>query len=278
MQMSVYPDYHEHCCNSGFDPVTNSGGEYFCDPGKFLTDEESKSVHKELNIQRVYHPIQCPKLASYRYEASNDNFDQRSERSFFLGVAVASVPVTEADPESLQDFGMLLLSRWGLIEQYEVCSHAAMLIVLPDTHVAFLASNSCEFICKDYGGPEVVSAVTTALNDGRGLNTAINAGIKEVGRIVKDSDDKHRAARKAPASQQSLEDELLQSDRAWASTQQAIFFITLAFLVAAVVAGFVFLMLPSIRDKISAGITVLTLKKQNSHYGENYIHKKQALG
>jgi len=135
LSISTYPHFSEGCCNSG--------GEYFCDPDKLLSEDDQKSVHRSLNIFAGIHPVQCPRVAPYRYYSHTDNYDQRYDRSFWLGVALAKdLPPSESDPDSLQTMGLLLLSKWGLTKPLEVCSHAAMLIIVPSERVAHIATSS----------------------------------------------------------------------------------------------------------------------------------------
>jgi hypothetical protein len=210
LTISTYPHFSDECCHSG--------GEYFCDPDNLLTEQDQKDIQKNLNVFANIHPVQCPRLTPYRYSGishngrgdrslprdkanyddqnydrsynyryyqNNDNYDQRYDRSFWVGIALAKdLPPSESDPDSLQTMGLLLLSRWGLTQPLEVCSHAAMIIIVPEERVAHIATSSCDFICAERGGPEVVTAIIAALDEG-GPAAAVRAGIIETGRVVK---------------------------------------------------------------------------------------------
>merc|ERR550537_1331596 len=132
---------------------------------------------------------------------------------FWLGIALAKdLPPSESDPDSLQTMGLLLLSKWGLTQPLESCPHAAILIIVPGERVAHIASSSCEFICAERGGPEVVTATLGALDTG-GVAAAVKAGILETGRVVKKLD---RLARRAEMekAQRGIEESWDRSERA----------------------------------------------------------------
>jgi len=240
LSISTYPHFSDDCCHSG--------GEYFCDPDELLTKEQRKSIQKDLNIFASIHPVQCPRLTPYRYYQHNENYDQRYDRSFWLGVALAKdLPPSESDPQSLQTMGLLLLSKWGLTQPLEVCSHAAMLIIVPGERVAHLATSSCEFICQERGGPEVITAVLGALDQG-GPEAAVKAGILETGRVVKRIDRLARRKR-TQSAKEGYEEQLVRSERAWSLTQQVIFGLILGSIFMTICGGIVVLLVPSLREK-----------------------------
>jgi len=240
LSISTYPHFTEDCCHSG--------GEYFCDPDELLTKEDQKSIHRDLNIFASIHPVQCPRLTPYRYYQHNDNYDQRYDRSFWLGVALAKdLPPSESDPDSLQTMGLLLLSKWGLTQPLEVCSHSAMLIIVPSERVAHIATSSCEFICAERGGPEVVTAVLAALDSG-GPAAAVKAGIQETGRVVKRLDRLARRKRAASA-QVGYEETMVRSERAWSFAQQVIFGLIIGAIFMSICGGIVVCLVPSLREK-----------------------------
>jgi hypothetical protein len=240
LSISTYPHFSDGCCHSG--------GEYFCDPDEILSEKDQKSVQKDLNVFSSMHPVQCPRLAPYRYFQHNENYDQRVDRSFWLGVALAKdLPPSESDPDSLQTMGLLLLSKWGLVQPLEVCSHAAILIIVPGERVAHIATSSCEFICAERGGPEVVTAVLGALDTG-GIEAAVKAGILETGRVVKKLDRLARQ-KKAKRAQEGIEEELIRSERAWSFTQQAIFGLIIGAIFMTICGGIIICLVPSCREK-----------------------------
>merc|ERR1719215_580163 len=125
-----------------------------------------------------------------------------STRPFNLGVVVIGKwPQSEGDDATLQKFGNVLMAQWGLITSYngvrmrtpappraadwradmdQNCPNAALLIILADRNEAFFSAPSCEFLCSQRGGPEVVSAVERTLQRGYSLGDAIRAGISTV--------------------------------------------------------------------------------------------------
>jgi len=241
LSISTYPHFSDDCCHSG--------GEYFCDPDELLSKEDQKSVQQDLNIFAGIHPVKCPRLTPYRYYQHNENYDQRYDRSFWLGIALAKdLSPSESDPESLQTMGLLLLSKWGLTQPLEVCSHAAMLIIVPGERVAHIATSSCEFICQERGGPEVVTAVLAALDQG-GPVAAVKAGIRETGMVVKRID---RLARKkrAQSAEVGYEEQLVRSERAWSFMQQVIFGLIIGSIFMTICGGIVVCLVPSLREKV----------------------------
>lgn len=158
-------------------PICNSGGEYFCDPDNALSPEAQSNISSKLKEMRETTVVNC--------NYGSGPLDQE-KMTFYLGVAVAKQwPDNEADPASLQQFGLLTMSQWGMDGMgsqlnYAACSNTALLIVLPQGPHVLLASPSCSFICKDMGGPMVHTSVLQYIDSGGGLQQGIEAGIKAV--------------------------------------------------------------------------------------------------
>lgn len=166
-----FPDYHDVACNSG-------NGEFFCDPDGVLNLTERTTFAKELKSLRDDNLVVCGALL-------NDQVDPRHLQPFYLGVAVLSGwPLSQADPESLQQLGQIVAAQWSMDKTYAgepegrlTCPNTGMLIVLPDLHQAYLSTSSCEFICQAHGGPEVVIATIQNWSDKQRLNGLL-AGIR----------------------------------------------------------------------------------------------------
>lgn len=161
---------------------------YMCDPTQALTLQERADIQSELQSLRYDVPVQCGSL-------QNDPAQERHLQPFYLGVALATEwPINQQDPASLQWLGESLVARWnmdhlytGSYRPYAMCPNSAMLIILPDSRQAYLASESCEFVCMERGGPEVVSSILAAL-DRQGTAEAVRAGIREVYRVLQHTD------------------------------------------------------------------------------------------
>merc|ERR1719401_1628880 len=67
----------------------------------------------------------------------------------------------------------------GSPQPYLRCPNTGMLIVVPGSRRAFLSSASCEFVCQERGGPEVVMSTLVAL-DAKGTAAAVTRGVEEV--------------------------------------------------------------------------------------------------
>jgi hypothetical protein len=261
LTISTYPHFSDPCCNSG--------GEYFCDPDDLLAKEDQQSIQKDLNIFGGTHPVQCPTYYTENYRPGqssvgstkssfhhNDNYDQRLDRTFWLGIALAKdLPPSESDPDSLQTMGLLLLDKWGLTQPLDVCAHSALLIIVPGERVAHIASASCEFICQERGGPEVVTAVLAALDTG-GVVAAVKAGILETGRVVKKLNRLAKRRLAGPGGfdgrqgmQLGTEEEMVKSEKAWAFGQQAIFGLVIGSIFMTILASIVICCVPSLRMK-----------------------------
>jgi len=125
-------------------------------------------------------------------------------RQFNLAVMLADEwPSSEMDPKSMQYFGRVVMTKWGLmpiyngvdngnpVDQYHLrdgyrgnCPSTAVLFILPRYHEAYLLSPSCEFICASRGGPEVIAATLAGLDRG-GVREAVLAGIDQIEKVLK---------------------------------------------------------------------------------------------
>lgn len=242
LTIATYPKWNEPCCNGA--------GGYFCDPDKVLSREENAVTQQDIEKFSSTHSVACPRLMPYH--AGNGTFNQRMDRSFRLGIAIAKdFPAGEADPDSLANFGLLLLNKWGLHEQRDLCPHSAILILLTGVRQAFVASASCEFICNEKGGPEVVTAMLEAL-DTKGAAAAIEAGVETAGRIIRQRDRFHREARLGPGTvaKGGLIDRLAASEYSWKLAQQILLGIALITMVVSVLTGTLIFFVPSARDTV----------------------------
>lgn len=208
LSIGHYPTWQDSFCRSN--------GEYFCDPKDMLTKEERRTVTDKLHVFRTRTLVNCdqlkavldPDLERTWHEKNNPVVQGRlgleNFRPFNLAIAVADEwPSSEMDPRSMQYFGRVIMTQWGLMPIYngvdngnavnqfhedwsnnhQACPNAAVLFILPRYHEAFLSAPSCEFICGARGGPEVVAAVLAGLDRG-GLEEAILSGIDEVSRVL----------------------------------------------------------------------------------------------
>lgn len=174
-----YPIWDSRECNS-------AAAGYLCDPTQAITAEERTDLINEMQSLRYQTPVTCGHLG-----ATNDGMDQRHLQPFYLGVALATNwPRTQMDPASLQWLGESLIARWnmdnlftGTFRPYALCPNSAILIVLPDSSQAYLASESSEFISAERGGPEVVTALLAAMHRS-GTAAGVRTGIHEVYRIL----------------------------------------------------------------------------------------------
>eukprot|EP00401_Gymnodinium_catenatum_P000830 CAMPEP_0117532284 /NCGR_PEP_ID=MMETSP0784-20121206/39288_1 /TAXON_ID=39447 /ORGANISM="" /LENGTH=373 /DNA_ID=CAMNT_0005328671 /DNA_START=66 /DNA_END=1184 /DNA_ORIENTATION=- len=184
--IGTYPSWQDSRCRSD--------NEFFCDPEAIMSDSARQDVTRELQKMREQALVGCGQL-----DTRLGGTDETHYRHFNLGVAIAGDwPSSEADPMTLQRFGMVLMARWGLMpwyngvdlgnsvkevsswEQYTTnCPNFAMFILLPTYRKAFVSAPSCEFICKERGGPEIVDAALAALGDGgsEGVAAALKAAI-----------------------------------------------------------------------------------------------------
>lgn len=180
--------------------LCNSNGEFFCDPEQLLNFEQRKELTKMLKESKEKSKVECGQLESKMQGEDYSYFKQ-----FNLAVAIAREwPEAESDYVSLAQFGKILMQQWGLMPIYNGvdagngvseqftwgqylanCPNAAVLIVLPKYNQAYLAAPSCEFICQERGGHEVVTKVVNEMATGD-LFKAIRVGIDAADREVRD--------------------------------------------------------------------------------------------
>jgi len=167
-----FPMYKDGACGSN--------GEYFCDTSGVFAQEDRLKITKQLQRLRRANPVTCPSIQP-------DPVDSTHLQPFYLGVVVVKDwPVTESDPESLQQLGQVIESQWNMDELYvgkpipaHRCANTAMLIVMPDKNLAYLSSSNCQFICQGKGSGQVVARTLKALDSG-GPTAAVLSGIEEV--------------------------------------------------------------------------------------------------
>lgn len=191
--IAVYPSWRQRRCRSG--------GELLCDPEGVLGMGKAKqdillALHEF--HEQVY--VQCRKKGAM-YDERYPGEVLTEEQLFSFGVAIASHFPEMTDAQTLQTFGQVLMSRWGMLPTYngassstteslrnrplhdQGCPNSALLILFPETGEAYLSSASCELICNDRGGPEITAAVEAALQAG-GPVAAVKAGLEQVRRVL----------------------------------------------------------------------------------------------
>jgi len=184
IDMGHFPNFKDGICNSNM--------EYFCDPANLFGRKERQVAQEHLQVFNQRTQVKCDALES---EQADSHL-----RSFNLALVVADEwPSTEMDLKSMEYFGNVIMAQWGLVSNYNGvdhqinvnenhkynsnCPNAAMLVILPRYHQAFLISPSCKFICQSRGGPEVVAATLVGLDRG-GLQEAVKMGIDEIQKIL----------------------------------------------------------------------------------------------
>jgi len=181
-------------------------------------------------------------------------------QTFQLGVAVLKgeeLPRHSTDPNSLQQLANYIMARWDMMPSYNgvavspddsrACpAAAAMLLVLPDLQKAYLGSASCEYICAEHGGPEVVLAVEEKLLEGVGgidevgaedIALAIEDGIKAVSKVLNVTGDaplssveaEMTRSRRMLNKQRGWMDRIQRSDTFWLWSQRVLFLAIMAF-------------------------------------------------
>lgn len=165
------------------DPACNSNGEYLCDPNEVMTAEERASVAAELKKMREENLVTCGHLL-------DDKVDPRHLQPFYLGVVVIKEwPISQSDPESLQQLGQIISAQWnmneayvGNLRPYVRCPNAGVLLILPNSRQTYLSAESCEFICQARGGPEAITASQLGLR--KSVADAALAGVDSVYRFL----------------------------------------------------------------------------------------------
>lgn len=194
LSLGNYPSWRDRECHSG--------GHLLCDPAETLKDEAWVTVTDAMTkFEKVGTSVTCGSFETKMHAAR-----PTEPRPFHLGVAIASgngFRREDTDAATLQKFGLYVLANWELLAAYngikvrtevkaiyqqflpvENCPDSAVLIVLPEHGKAFLSSPSCEFICAERGGPQVVAAVEDALLQGKPLQQAVVAGVQAVSDVL----------------------------------------------------------------------------------------------
>eukprot|EP00747_Dinoflagellata_sp_TGD_P196632 gnl/TRDRNA2_/TRDRNA2_67001_c0_seq1.p1 gnl/TRDRNA2_/TRDRNA2_67001_c0~~gnl/TRDRNA2_/TRDRNA2_67001_c0_seq1.p1 ORF type:complete len:434 (-),score=85.90 gnl/TRDRNA2_/TRDRNA2_67001_c0_seq1:118-1419(-) len=257
LNIGNYPKWSDHVCHSD--------GEFFCDPQKILDDDEGKKkVIGTINYFRDKAKVDCGAMDYKLHHRPMGN----DIRNFNLGVVLANEwEESESDSASLQKFGMMLMTRWGFMPWYngvdtgntideynsvddytKNCPNAALLIILPDRGQAFLASPSCEFICKDRGGPEIVARVKRVLEK-EGLENAIKAGVDAVNRALKMTTPKtlHRGTVRGK-KHSTMQDEIARSEDFWSFIVLCLFFAVCGGLMLTVVGVVTYVVRPQLME------------------------------
>lgn len=214
-------------------PKCGSGGEFFCDPDQQLSTSERNNVTKALKEFRMAEYVKCPGAPG----ASAVN------RNFNLGIALArDWSSLEADPDTLQLFGLATMSFWGMGGGEEAvrssCPAYGLIVVLGEPAHVLVAAPTCLFICKDRGGPEVSTTVLAMVDAEKGLSKALEAGIDEASRVI-------RGLQQAPPEyvipsrrQEDIGTAMVKDEATWYISQQIMF--VLVFFVAVGTLGVLF--------------------------------------
>eukprot|EP00927_Polykrikos_kofoidii_P001558 TRINITY_DN10594_c0_g1_i1.p1 TRINITY_DN10594_c0_g1~~TRINITY_DN10594_c0_g1_i1.p1 ORF type:complete len:361 (+),score=47.39 TRINITY_DN10594_c0_g1_i1:143-1225(+) len=170
-----FPNYMDAACKSG--------GEYFCDPHGVLSDEDRTSLGEHLKQTREQNFVTCGHLV-------DNKVNQPHLEPFYLGVVIfRDWPLSQSDPESLQQLGQFVLAQWnmneayvGSVRSYTRCPNVGILFILANNRLTYLSTESCEFVCQSRGGPEVMTASQMALRSSP--RKAAAAGIDGVYRFL----------------------------------------------------------------------------------------------
>jgi hypothetical protein len=263
-----YPNFRDARCNSN--------GEYFCDPEGLMPWGSRQKFMQDLQYFREQTNVRCGRLDS-RLDPRHQ--DHTVTRPFNLAVVLADAwPPSDVDPVSLDRFGMILLSEWGLMPIYngvdsgnsvnEVdswdeytmnCPNSAVLIILPRYRVAHVAAPSCEFLCSTRGGPEIATGVVMALDKGGEdyLTNAAEEGLLEVRRILRETTPqslkKEDPAYLRRIRLQKWEGRIMKSDFAWNIMQRIVLVFLVALSLLALFAFAFFNLVPEPRKGIRKG-------------------------
>lgn len=232
-----YPSYKDVACGSG--------GEFFCDPSRVLSNQERLEIAAELTRLRRANPVSCPSL-------QRDPIDPGHLQPFYLGVMVAKDwPSSQTDPESLHQLGQIIESQWNMNELYngqpvptlKQCANTGMLIVMADKRVAYLSTGSCQFICQGEGSSQVVSRTLSSL-DTKGTAAGVLAGIDEVYRRVSVAEASPKVDAAPPATGADAE----RRTDPWLNPLLQVFFaVAIVFIIVAVLgAAMVMLLAPGL--------------------------------
>jgi hypothetical protein len=201
------------------DGVCHSDQEFFCDPIGALSAPDQHAASEHLRAFKERTLVNCGQLESVLDPEAKRRWWEKKKpiytgrlgledyREFNLAVMLADEwPREEMDPKSMQYFGRVVMTKWGLmpiyngvdngnpVNQYHDswaeyrsnCPNTAVLFILPKYHEAHLLSPSCEFLCESRGGPEVVAATLAGLDRG-GVRDAIMDGVDMVEKLLKAS-------------------------------------------------------------------------------------------
>jgi len=236
LNMGSYPSWR--------DPACHSNGALFCDPEGLLQGNATVAKHLTDLVTwfKNNNRVTCGEVEA----AVTGNPTLKHSRGFNLGVAIADDwPESEMDQTSLQKFGDLLMTQWGMLPFYNGvdsmnglnppispsqadtnCPNAALLIIFPTHHEAYLASPNCQFICNERGGDMINTAVLDALET-EGLAAAIERGMHEVGEILKLMTPQAMetfGARTYFRRRPSIREEWAKSEYAWIVAMRLLFF------------------------------------------------------
>lgn len=209
MRIGHYPHWTDRVCHGE--------QEFFCDPTELLTPPDQHTATEHLRLFKERTLVNCGQLESVMdpdaerrwYEKKHPIMTGRlgleDYRPFNLAVMLADEwPSSEMDPKSMQYFGRVVMTEWGLMpifngvdngnpvnqyhetwdEYHSNCPNTAVLFILPRYHQAYLLSPSDEFIGAGRGGPEVIAATLAGLERG-GVHEAVMAGIDMVEKVLK---------------------------------------------------------------------------------------------
>jgi len=255
-------------------PVCHANGEFMCDPANLLKPKEQTATQVRLQGFKERNMINCGEFSAKQDSHSADWFQKdmphhggrlglEDHRPFNLAVVVADQwPSNEMDPKSIEYFGNVIMSQWGLMPIYngvdtgnrvnqvysdtiakDNCPNTAVLFILPKYHEAFISSPSCEFLCASKGGPEVIAATLAGLDRG-GLQEAVLSGIDQIEKVLevtKPLSMEKPWARQAVGSQTK---ELMKADATWVWIIRLGYIFTIGFAVMCIVAFVYFVLLP----------------------------------
>lgn len=186
LSISNFPSWRQPQCN-GY-------GALLCDPEHLLSVEEQRTLAVKLRHFASRTILSCGYV-----DTLLSGRDSYTSKPFNLGMAlIKNWPVGFADSATLRSLGQVIMSRWGMVPIYngvnsgkpvnEVmsadeytanCPNAALLIVIPELSIVYLASPSCEFICEERGASAVSDKVKRLIKED-GLAQALDKALEEV--------------------------------------------------------------------------------------------------
>lgn len=247
LSLGHYPTWRDYDCHSN--------NEFFCDPEKLLTSSDRFDAQERLRLTKERTLVNCGQMESImdadakrrwyekKHPVYTGRLDLEDYRHFNLAVALADDwPSSELDPQSMEYFGRLIMSRWGLMpiyngvdngngvnqhyswrEYYSSCPNTAILIILPKYHHAFIYAPSCEYVCATRGGPEIIAATLRGLDRG-GVKEAIMKGIDAFDKVMKVT--KPLSIQPAPVKKMwrgSVSRDIAADDAAWIWTLRVVY-------------------------------------------------------